>query len=1011
MNMKAFPALRAALGLVCATLGAQHLPVHILTAAQGLPRNIMGCLTPGLNGIMWMCSSEGLARFDGHTLRVFGTAEGLPSSVISDIEPARGGGYWIATDRGVCRLEAGSEIGQPCRLFTNTAGANLEHSDVYDFAGAGAWLATSSALFRLDPVRRTVEPSGFVLPREDLFTLADGPNGDLLIGTERGIYEWTTGQPPRKLNAAFGNFGVTSIVRFTAEDYWLGGERGIFGLHLDESTDQPVFHPDLLKGYVYIESLYRSRGGKLWATSFRKLLELTVEAAYQPKVLAEFNHDQGLPDARITAIAEDTSGGVWGATDGAGVFRLDPSGISAYDAAEGLHSARIASIFADRTGKLCVMITPDGHNDLHVFDGRKFQAVHVPYPAGVIGAGWGWNQLGLQAADGEWWFPSPLGLLRYPSSTIAALPDARLKAKYSRASGLGCDVVFRTYQDSAGDLWVACLDNDSSIMRWDRHSDKFVRYPIGPPGSNTGVWVLVIREAGPGRYWLGTNRGLFRLNQGRFDPVSVEDAKQTFTFRDVLFDHEGRLWAGSSLHGLFRCDRPNDAEPAFVRYGVGEALSANSVRALAEDRSGFIYACTVRGVDRLDPRAAAGEHRIRHFTAADGLPDSETNAAFTDSAGRIWVGSLRGLACIDPAQGSRFSSPEALITRLRVRGEDLPVEWEGSKNLSFQLGSDRNQLEISYAATDSRSAAAVRFQYRLSGASRWTGASSNWSEPSDQLVVNYPALPSGRLRFEVRGVNADGQVGAKVAGVDLDVLAPIWQRWWFLVLLGAALTALGSSLYLARVRQLLAIANLRTHIATDLHDDIGASLTQIAILSEVAHRDPSTHLLQEISAIARNTVAEMSDIVWAVNPRHDRFESLLHRMRRFAEDTLSAAGIEVVFDTAGLDTSAAFPLEARRPLFLIFKEAIHNIARHSHATHVWAAFDLDRTHFRLIVDDDGCGFDIHERHDGEGIASVSRRAERLGGTAQWTSRPGSGTRLSVTIPASRPRVPQRNGNS
>src|SRR5260370_15725292 len=146
----------------------------------------------------------------------------------------------------------------------------------------------------------------------------------------------------------------------------------------------------------------------------------------------------------------------------------------------------------------------------------------------------------------------------------------------------------------------------------------------------------------------------------------------------------------------------------------------------------------------------------------------------------------------------------------------------------------------------------------------------------------------------------------------------------------AALLATGVfMLYNYRVRQLLAMERLRTRIATDLHDDIGASLTQISILSELARRRSTPQVLSDIANIARGIVAEMSDIVWAVNPRHDRFEDLVHRMRRFASDVLGGADIELNFETEERPADGALPLDARRPLYLIFKVAGNDIARHS----------------------------------------------------------------------------------
>jgi signal transduction histidine kinase len=211
-----------------------------------------------------------------------------------------------------------------------------------------------------------------------------------------------------------------------------------------------------------------------------------------------------------------------------------------------------------------------------------------------------------------------------------------------------------------------------------------------------------------------------------------------------------------------------------------------------------------------------------------------------------------------------------------------------------------------------------------------------------------------------------------------------------------------SLVYNYRVRQLLALERLRTRIATDLHDDMGASLSQISILSELARKGAAPRVLSDIAEIARAMVADMSDIVWAISPKHDRFDSLIHRMRRFADDTLGGTNIDLNFETEHLTGDSAIPLEIRRPLYLVFKEAVNNVARHSGASRANIQLDQDRNFLKLTVEDDGRGFDPQRRYDGEGLTSITGRLTGIGGSAEWDSRPGTGTRFTAIFPL-RPR--------
>jgi ligand-binding sensor domain-containing protein/two-component sensor histidine kinase len=999
------PCSRAGLRLVlcllalaaCGGIRAYTLPVRLFTIGDGLPRNYANCLTPGQNGVMWICTNEGLARFDGYQIRVFGPAQGLPSRGIYDMAPARGGGYWLVTEAGVCRLPAQARIGDPCKVWPGAESLRFRASRVHEAADGRTWLMTSNEVVPVDVAHQRIDSAPRFTLGIQLNAIADGPAGELLVGANSGLYRWNPGQATTSVAPQALKAGVSNILPLGSGIYWLAADAGLILVRFEGPGRQTVYEQNLLPAITTpVGVVYRGPTGRIWVPSVHTLFQLEAAADGSARVVEALTRAEGLPKTLASRVAEDGQGALWAAAGGTGVFRMYDSGIRSYFGADGLGSARIASIFEDRSGRVCVMTSWDG-TDLRAFDGNRFQTVAIPYPPDA-GHSWGWHQIGLQARSGEWWFPSGRGLLRLSPSTVDALPRNRRVAFYDKETGMPHPEIFRVFEDSAGDLWVAAVGSDPTLARRDQRTGRFIPYQVGDAGVLPPL-IYVIQESHHGDIWLGTDHGLYRLRGDRFVAV-VEGGGQPRMVPDIVFDQQGRLWAATSLYGVLRVDHPEQASPSYVTYTVAEGLSANSIKALAEAADGFIYAATAAGVDRIDPRAGPSEHRVRRISMADGLPSAEATDAFRDSHGRIWIGTENGLASFDPARLLQSARPEPFITSIRVRGVDQPLAWDGSRHVELELRPDRNQVEIGYAGSGASQSA--RFQYRLND--------EPWSEQSGQLVANYPVLPYGQSRFEVRIINADGDMGANVASVDLNVLAPVWRRAWFLAIVACALIVIGTLIHRARVDRLLAIANLRTHIATDLHDDIGANLTQIAILSEVAQRNGTASNLKEISAIARDTVAQMSDIVWAISPSHDGFDSLVHRLRRFSEDTLGGAGIEVTFDVSGLESGGAAPLEVRRPLFLIFKEAIHNVVRHSHATRAWICFEVVHGQAKVTVDDDGQGFDVARvESPGEGIASIKRRATQLGGSAAWTSRPGGGTRLTVSIPLARRTVIKGEG--
>jgi signal transduction histidine kinase len=205
----------------------------------------------------------------------------------------------------------------------------------------------------------------------------------------------------------------------------------------------------------------------------------------------------------------------------------------------------------------------------------------------------------------------------------------------------------------------------------------------------------------------------------------------------------------------------------------------------------------------------------------------------------------------------------------------------------------------------------------------------------------------------------------------------------------------------------VAVANVRTRIATDLHDDIGASLSQIAILSEVAQHsalspEPGTRLpLTEIAGISRGLVDAMSDIVWAINPDHDRLSNLVYRMRRFATDVLGGQGIELRFRSSVVEHDLKIGVDVRRQVYLIFKEGVHNIARHSGAGRVQVDLDRVEDGLTLRLADNGVGFDPNAEYQGRGLANMRKRAAALRGRVELVSAPGKGALLRMTVPLER----------
>lgn len=575
-------------------------------------------------------------------------------------------------------------------------------------------------------------------------------------------------------------------------------------------------------------------------------------------------------------------------------------------------------------------------------------------------------------------------LLRYPRvQRLEDLAHTPPKATYPVVN------TFRLYEDSRGDIWISSW---TGLFRWQRSTGELHR--VEKPCLPTAF-----REDRAGNLWIGCwEGGLTRYHEGNFKSM-IPGATLPGAVFSLFLDHTGRLWAGTTRSGLIRINDPAAEQPQVATYTSKDGLSSNDVRAITEDHFGRIYFWTGRGVDRLNPDNGA----IRPYNEADGLvpAGADSNVAYCDRTGRLWF-ALVGLSRFDPEpEPPSPSAPPIRVTKLRVGGIEYPLSELGETDLSgLVLRPNQSQVQIEFASLNFAAGENIRYQFKLEG------ANTDWSAPSDLRVVNYPGLTPGSYRFLVRAINSEGVVSPVPAAVGWRLLPPLWRRWWFLTIIGLIFFAVVLQAYRYRVRHLLELERVRTRIATDLHDDIGSSLTQIAIMSEVVRKqsEDSTAAgpLEHIADLSRELVDSMSDIVWAINPKRDQLGDLTQRMRRFAGVVLEAADVELDFRASPEWADTALTADLRREVFLIFKESVNNIVRHAKCRHVKVAVDLSRGQLRVGLHDDGRGFHKEENEgQGHGLSSMRARAGRLGGTLEIASVPDQGTTVTLSVPLGR----------
>jgi streptogramin lyase/signal transduction histidine kinase len=651
----------------------------------------------------------------------------------------------------------------------------------------------------------------------------------------------------------------------------------------------------------------------------------------------------------------------------------------------------INSIFENRNGELYFSVNSGTGRFLSKFDGKKFAGGNDNLLKNEKYSGWGWKQTIWHDSSGAWWIPGGEGLYRSPPVTsFEQLSKSVLQKVETGAKG---KEVFRLFEDSRGDVWIATTGNANELLRWQRSSREW-RDLTEETGFGKFRMGTAFAEDHAGDLWIGTggdggddgDGALIRYRDGNFKIFTQADGAPPGWTRDLFLDSRGRLWLANTDWGLLRLDDTSSEVLNFVRYSTADGLSSRGIYCVTEDEFGRIYAGSGRGLDRLNPDTG----QVENFTTADGLPGSFIELAYRDRSNTLWFATPRGLARYLPEPKRIREPPTIFITGLRIVGSSHPVSITGEKEVpNMRLESDKNHVSVDFVGLGASLGEKLRYEYRIT--------SEDWM-PTNERTVNFSNLSPGNYVFEVRAVSAD-RIYSAPAVFPFSISSPLWQQWWFLLSISGLFAGLVYLFYRNRLLRLLEVERMRTRIATDLHDDIGANLTKIAILSEVAHQrfarttEGADEILPSIAEISRESVSAMGDIVWAINPKKDTLQNLTRRMRQHAREVLERRDISLEFNAPDQTHEMRLDANMRRSIYLIFKESLNNIARHADASAVRIDLEIIGSKFILRITDDGQGFDPESEFDGNGLLSMKKRAADLGGLLELDSSLGEGARV------------------
>jgi len=808
---------------------------------QGLSELAVNVIAQDPDGFLWIGTEDGLDRYDGYRFQHFTQDRANPASVpnnfIADIRFDSSGGLWLATDGGgVVRRDP--QLGRFSRLESAVRGSKtggLDHVRIVRIDSRGrVWIGTrDSGLALFDPATSTLRR--FVHVARDPASLADNSvlailedrRGHVWIGTDAGVdvLEPNTGHIEHHLLSGLprpqpGPLRTRALLEDSRGIIWIGTDAGLesFDPFKRQATtfasdaDDPHSLPP-----ASIEALYEDSEYRLWIGTADGLVRFDRES----RVFETYRNDprdvESLPDNHIVSIFEDRSGLLWVGTKFGGIAKWNPRswsfGHHAAGAEEGFASHNIMSFTEDHDGRLWI---------------------------GTFGGG-----LTAVSTHGR--------MLSFRAN--APGPD-----------GLGDDRVMALLTARDGSVWAGTMGGGLDRIQADSHRVTHYRHDPADPSSLAATGVMALLEDSKGRIWVGTyGGGLSWLDHGgtsfhtyppdATDPTRFSNGRVTA----LAEDRSGRIWAGTDGGGLNVLD-PNSGALIRLRHDATNphSLSADTIYVLHVDATGDAVWVGTRGggLDRVTMNSAEnGAIAVSNLSEGNGLPNNTIYGILPDSAGRLWLSTNHGLACLDPHTGTvssyhrshglqadefNFGShyrtrdgrllfggangynefypdrlqfnrsvPTVALTSLLKLGRPMPTDAYGQRG-PLHFGYEDDVITFEFAALDFVAPEANSFEYRLDGFDR------AWIHAGTLRTATYTHLPGGQYVLHVRAANADGVWNMNGLTVPLDVDPPPWKTWPAYLLYALVAAILIHQAWLRQRRALARAADYRRQLEREV---------------------------------------------------------------------------------------------------------------------------------------------------------------------------------------------------
>lgn len=762
-----------------------------------------------------------------------------------------------------------------------------------------------------------------------------------------------------------------------------GTRQGYYEINIKSYTVTQPF-PELAN--QKINHLYRDRQNNIWVSC-------VTDGVYQirdKKIVRHITQESGLPTSGAMCVFQDDENNYWFGTE-SGLCRLYSLTDFSY-AYNGEQLTDISHFSQDPFKHLWLsdrstlyFIEKDNVSDENI--------IQAPFP---------FTDLISSSFDKEkCYFFTEKGLFTMPSYEKTRWTGLKKEIDFAKndIQDLKC-----YYNDEDGTLWLGCV---SGLYTYRSNRLQKVKILSDKPLQLRPKTILKDRY---NSYWIGDytfglhrfksddedeNGALVLQHVKSYESLKPDSAFATAWIQDMMLDHSGNLWISSLYTGVYKLQIDALDVKKATLYSTKNGLSSNDIAQIAEGKDRTFWFATSNGADRL-VTDKNGKEKILHYNEKNGFGRKVYQILPDDSV--TYISYEEGFFAVENRLDKyRIDKPlRVVISNISIMGKpDSAALTSGNK--VYKIPYYQNFIAFDFGAVRLRDNEGVDYQYKLEGIDK------GWSEYSARRYAGYNSLPAGKYIFKVRARMVNNEKDEPVTEYHFQVTPPFYRTVWFISLLAILAGAVIYYIYFQRIKNLLKLQKLRVKIASDLHDDIGSTLSSISIMSDLLqsqldNSSRSEQMIREIGSNAHTMLDSMDDIIWSVNPSNDKFQNLALRIREYAIPLFEMKSIRFSIVTPEEMNSLPIPMDVRRNVFLIAKEAINNLVKYSECSEARVEFSMQRSLLVLTVADNGKGFDISSvKPHRNGLQNMKDRAGHIHGNFSISSELGKGTTVTFSV--------------